>query len=412
MFSIKKQRLRAIFSDIDGTIVHYDAKLKKQGYELVEILEHDNNNNSSSYDSRIHIWKHVSTGITVPALTVPSATLGGGFISVATLQFVKKLRQEHGVKFCLLTGARTSTFLTRAASGSLPEFDFGVCEGGGKIYRPSSRSEKLNENENQKNMNMNLELDEDWINSFSKSIGDWKENRKKFPDHPEKRQGPLWTLYNRLKTEKDLLLSKTSEVNEQNVSEGGFPKLDATSFDSAFMVDLRQLHQPNQSNQQQQDEKPKLLVCGVEEVSELEGGLKAVISNSDEFKDLLTVFVNLGKGHVTAKGCTKADVVEYLANKKIEPKLKLFSEDDKKADTNDDEDDSEIVAGMFDDENDLDFVRLCHVGFAPGIAHPSVENFLKAHREELKDKTRYRKCNIEGFLGTEEALKTLLEKYC
>ena len=420
--SPKKKKLRAIFSDIDGTIVHYDAKLKKQGYELVDIVEVEegNTNNkspsSSSFDKRVHIWKHTATGRTVRSIPVPSATLGGGFISLATMSLVQKLRQERDVKFCLLTGARTSTFLSRVYSGALPKFDFGVCEGGGKIYSSSKNDGACNDEEN------SLILDEDWINSFSKSIGDWKSNRDKFPENPENREGALWNLYKRLKTENGLLLQKNQEKKEEEEKQisGGFPKLDATSFDSAFMVDLRQLHQPTTSsteNTNTNSTKPTLLVCGVDEVNELEQGLKKIVTESDEYKDLLTVCINLGKGHVSAKGCTKADVVKYLTSsesKKIQPPIKLFSSsEDKEEETT--ENDNEIVAGMFDDENDLDFVKLCHIGFAPGIAHPSVEKFLQNHlhsQQQEKQQPRYRKCNIEGFLGTEEALEYLLENYC
>jgi hypothetical protein len=192
MTSPKQQRLRAIFSDIDGTIVHYQAKLEKQGYGLLKIIEEDDSSNTTtstkSFDTRRHIFKHLESGKEVEAIPVPSATLGGGFISTKTIQLVSEMRHRFGVKFCVLTGARTSTFLSRAESRTLPPFDFGVCEGGGKIYFFEEETGRL-------------KLDEAWLDSFSeKSIGPWRENQTLAP---EQRKGALWDLYR--------LLSVTSE---------------------------------------------------------------------------------------------------------------------------------------------------------------------------------------------------------
>lgn len=439
-FSPKTPRLTTIFSDIDGTIVHYDAKLKKQGYELVKIVEDEEKKSSNKqYDTRIHIWRHIETNSLIETIPVPSATLGGGFISTKTLKLVKEMREKHGVNYVLITGARTSTFLSRVESRSLPEFDFGVCEGGGKIFSFSSTfvgDDRCCDK---------VELDLAWLDSFSPSIGTcWKQHllSDSLQQHdqdkttntsqnnifnssphcsdsniaPEDRFGaPLWELYRMLKTEKDLL------------GEGfGFPKLDAKSFDTAFMVDVR----GPTANSSEKNETPgttsaaatsvlKANVDGVSEVTPAELNLKNLVASS-KFADSLEICFNLGKAHISANGCTKADVVKYLAEKKLKfqsretgekQKIELFSSENNK-----DSVDSYIVAGMFDDENDLEFVKLCHVGFAPGVAHPAVNQFFENHEREFTDdnktKKRYQKCKYEGLLGTENALEYLLKNYC
>lgn len=398
-----QQRLRAIFSDIDGTIVHYHGKLQKQGYELIKIIEDNNNHKNDddkkeqNFDTRKHIFKHLATGKEVEAIPVPSATLGGGFISTKTIQLVSEMREKFGVKFCVLTGARTSTFLSRAESKTLPPFDFGVCEGGGKIFSSS------------------LKLDEAWLDSFSeKSIGPWRQNQSLAP---ENRTGTLWDLYRLLS------VSPASENVLQCI-----PKLDAKNFDSAFMVDVRASansrssdqnnHAPASSSSHSHSQHPhhhQDHIFGVSEISETEEQLKRIVFESEAFKGKLTICVNLGKGHITADGCTKADVVKYLIEGKMKiagENVKLF-EDEQQNQNQESRHHQNIIAGLFDDENDIEFVKLCHVGFAPGVAHPSVEKFLEGDDDGTKDKKkRYRKCKIEGFLGTEEALEELLEKYC
>jgi hydroxymethylpyrimidine pyrophosphatase-like HAD family hydrolase len=86
-----------------------------------------------------------------------------------------------------------------------------------------------------------------------------------------------------------------------------------------------------------------------------------------------------------------------------------------------------FCAALFDDENDLSFARLCDVGFAPSVAHPAVEDFLRANAEQRgaaatsdkrpsparnevgDDAAVYERCPVEGFLGTEYALQRLLD---
>ena len=140
--------------------------------------------------------------------------------------------------------------------------------------------------------------------------------------------------------------------------------------------------------------------------------MKKIILETEPFKGKLTICVNLGKGHISAQGCTKADVVKYLVQEKkvAGEKVKLIQHDGQ----NDDEEteEEEVVAGLFDDENDIQFVKLCQIGFAPGIAHPAVTKFLEGSDNDNDKKKRYKKCEIEGFLGTEEALSVLMERYC
>jgi hydroxymethylpyrimidine pyrophosphatase-like HAD family hydrolase len=185
------------------------------------------------------------------------------------------------------------------------------------------------------------------------------------------------------------------------------PKLDAKNFDSAFMVDVRATNANSSAA-------ANAHVFGVSEVSEVEEKLKKLIMDSEAFKGKLTICVNLGKGHITAEGCTKADVVQYLVKEKkvAGEKVKLLSSDDRNENETEQEFDEDIVAGLFDDENDIEFVKLCHIGFAPGVAHPAVSEFLLKKSNKEEGESRYHKCQVEGFLGTEEALSILMGRYC
>jgi hypothetical protein len=64
-----------------------------------------------------------------------------------------------------------------------------------------------------------------------------------------------------------------------------------------------------------------------------------------------------------------------------------------------------LNAALFDDQDDLDFVKFCDLGYAPVISHPLVKQFLE--RSENRDK--FCPCPHEGFLGTEYALQKLLK---
>ena len=103
--------VRAIFSDIDGTLVHYAHVLERSGYCL--------NGADADEDGGLTEFIHKPTGTKIPVLKVPSTTLSGGYVSKKTMDLVADLR-ARGVIFCLLTGARTCTFMKRHETRTIP----------------------------------------------------------------------------------------------------------------------------------------------------------------------------------------------------------------------------------------------------------------------------------------------------
>jgi len=105
----EEKEILAVFSDLDGTLVHYPKKIPK-GERGNAILK-------------------------VP----PSATGMRGVISSKTLSLIQDIRKK-GAKFVLVSGMRTSTFLNRLPY--LPRADAYCTEGGGRIFYPVEQDEK------------------------------------------------------------------------------------------------------------------------------------------------------------------------------------------------------------------------------------------------------------------------------
>ena len=99
--------VKIIFSDIDGSLIHYPKQPPSE----------------DDQDNRI---------ISLP----PSATGMQGVISSKTLLLCRDLRDKKGVKLVLVTGARTSTLLNRLPY--LPKADAYCTESGGRIFYPTN----------------------------------------------------------------------------------------------------------------------------------------------------------------------------------------------------------------------------------------------------------------------------------
>jgi hydroxymethylpyrimidine pyrophosphatase-like HAD family hydrolase len=332
------QRLGAVFSDIDGTLVHYKDKLEHLGYVYVGKTDR-------MYGALpIHEFRFGDQA--VEAVPVPSATLSGGFCSVKTIELVAALRAQ-GVLFCVLTGARTSTFIERRDSGALPSFDYGVCEGGGRLW------------------NRKGQLDEAWLDRFSQTTGPWRQQL----DMPcEDKVGPLWDVYRRL-SEPDVLGPNTGKV-----------KLDGRSFATAFMADVR-----GDSN--------KSLTLGMATVSDKEATLRRLVDTEFTPKYNVAMVVNLGKAHLAPVGLDKRTAVQHIAAMEgIALKSDVARTGERR-----------FAAALFDDDNDLGFAELCDMGYAPTIAHPSVVPAMAAFGPSFV------RAPQEGLLGTEFAIAELLK---
>lgn len=345
--------VKAIFSDIDGTVVHYEKTMTKQGYVMLKNSGEVNTNPSDVTDCVTElirdnvaveqvVWLHQPSQTRCPTLKVPSLTLGGGYMSVATLDLIDVLRQEHGVAFVLMTGARTSTLLMRRRSATLPTTDYDVCEGGGKLWDRQGKK-PLEE----------APLDEKWSSNFVPTCGPMEQ----LDSDPLTRVGALWDVFRILHNE-------------------GF-KLDAKSFSTSFLVDLS---------------KSTCVEKGEKSLAEAETYLKnKFVAEDFAGKFNVTYITNLGKGQVCPVGCNKRTAAEYILSEKLGNIERR-----------------ECVA-LFDDENDLEFANLCGAGFIPSVAHASVIEALTKKASNVEGESKWIRTPIEGPLGTDFALKSVLE---
>jgi len=113
-------RIRAIFSDLDGTIVHFPAWFEQHGTKIV----------SRDEEAKRAIVES-PTGETRECRLLPSSTMGDGFVSERTIELVQALRAE-GIKFVIVTAARKSTLFERQPM--LPACDAACCETGSRVY--------------------------------------------------------------------------------------------------------------------------------------------------------------------------------------------------------------------------------------------------------------------------------------
>lgn len=152
-------RLRAIFSDLDGTLVHFPAWFNAHGATLDGAVVR-----CAGREPRA-------------CRLLPSSTMGDGCVSERTVQLVDALRAE-GVLFVVVTAARKSTLLERLPL--LPRCDVAVCETGSRIYEVGADGA--------------LTLDQGWAERLAPVCGPLER-----AEPPEERPEPLWALYRALR---------------------------------------------------------------------------------------------------------------------------------------------------------------------------------------------------------------------
>jgi len=166
--------IKCIFADLDGTLCHFDRVTKQSGI----VTDFD--------DEKSCATVRRSNGDSRKCRVLPSSTMGRGVISEETVGLIQQIR-EKGVKFVIITGARTSTILERMPM--LPICDAIACETGSKILFPPAGS-------NARDMSKPSEwtLDSDWSEPLRGVTGPLD------TDLPaSERQGELWKLYNEMK---------------------------------------------------------------------------------------------------------------------------------------------------------------------------------------------------------------------
>ena len=116
-----------VFSDIDGTCVHYDLKASCSiNNELEEIKGILGAEHAVFEDGR-----HADI------VRLPTSSSGStGAISVASLKLYAALRNQGRKKVILISGCRMSTMMQRLPY--LPKADAYVCESGGRIFYPKA----------------------------------------------------------------------------------------------------------------------------------------------------------------------------------------------------------------------------------------------------------------------------------
>eukprot|EP00966_Prymnesium_polylepis_P305359 7056403-Prymnesium_polylepis.1 len=153
-------RLRAIFSDIDGTLVHYANSFEAHGVRIV----------SSNEQAKSAVVVSAG-GERRDCRLVQSSTMGLSVVSERKIALVDALRAE-GIRFSVVTAARKSTMLQRWPL--LPECDAHVCESGGRVYLGS-------------------DLDRGFSDRFDRMAGDLETAL-----NPDERPEPLWRFYRSL----------------------------------------------------------------------------------------------------------------------------------------------------------------------------------------------------------------------
>lgn len=176
-----------LFSDIDGTLVHYP----KHFNEYAELISED-----TSLGTATIRYKH--TGEQCLCKILSSTTSGDAYISLRTIELIAQLR-DTGTRFVLITGARSSTYAKRRTL--LPLADFEFYENGGRKVQAGV-------------------VDPEWTDNFKAQVGQIDDRSAFVPDlpPPDDRTGSLWRLHNSL-------------------VETGW-KVDARDYATSFRVDI------------------------------------------------------------------------------------------------------------------------------------------------------------------------------
>jgi hydroxymethylpyrimidine pyrophosphatase-like HAD family hydrolase len=173
----------ALFSDLDGTLVHFHSDVAP--FATVETLPGQDPHSPNV------LYTDAASGERRRCYTVPSSTAGPAYVSVQTHTLVQRLRAA-GVLFVVVTAGRRSTLLSRIPL--LPVADAYVGESGGRILlNPmTSGAPPLLATAPAAGA---LTLDREWAASLAAVTGD-PELDSTVP--PADRAGPLWDVFREL----------------------------------------------------------------------------------------------------------------------------------------------------------------------------------------------------------------------
>lgn len=166
--------VKAVFTDLDGTLVHYPAELSAYSTVVAE--------DAAAGTATL---EYTATGARVPCRVLPSLTGGVSYISLRTLALAARLRAA-GVVLTIITGARASTYAARRPA--LPEADYEFFENGGRKLAKGA-------------------VDPAWTDRFADALGEVPagvDEGTMMPPAlppPEDRPGRLWELARELRAD-------------------------------------------------------------------------------------------------------------------------------------------------------------------------------------------------------------------
>lgn len=427
----------AVFSDIDGTIAHYAKTLTRLGYVRMEGVLESWREHEEKYEDDIdrllwtcfprsyreerfasipcQYWQHTNSGRVVKTYELYNLSLTGAVISENTILLMELLQcaaflyqglggstaaQSAGVVSrkpvlcCLITGARTSTFVHRRRGGSLPQTSFESCEGGSKLWCRLVDSLSWFKDHAEDTVEVSgarlspfypprsveVPMDVKWTNRFFEATG--------FDARADAQQGSclregssnIWKL-------------------EAQLNQDGFAT-DHIDYDTSFLIDIGNCpcvrsapsHVPSTA---------AAYPVHFDSTAEAEKYVVSQFKEGYSEKFSVDLFVNLGKGQVNARGGGKRGVMLHVLDEAAELDLKANHTDASKRRYK-----VEHTVALFDDENDLQFAELCAAGLLPSVAHDEV----LSHKQwscEPRERKWFRP-PVEGLLGSEWALKQII----
>ncbi|CAB9504674.1 expressed unknown protein [Seminavis robusta] len=358
-----KDTIKVIFSDVDGTLVHYPKTIPDD-----DPLNNNNNN---------------------PIIRLPpSATGMQGIISSQTFAKCQQIRDTTpDTKLVLVSGMRTTTLLKRLPF--LPKADAYCSEAGGRIFWSRPVSSSSNDNTfvvTPCNGATDLEPfeiveDQEWRRRMQQTHAAGSDGypsaelttettQPPQPQQVSKRSGALWEFAQKLLA-KGLVL-------------------DTNGYATCFRINRKQQRQqqPQRNNNNNDDQ---LLFDQL-----LQGQILPC-------PPALATSTNLGCIDYYPMESGKLNCCRYVANK-----LLLLDNSNNNA-----EEDilSKHCVCLCDDDNDLEMALACQHAFIPGISSTSMANVIGKHPHHFSQTGgKHSNDGIEGTIATEQALSLVLAR--
>lgn len=395
-----------MFSDVDGTLVHYPAHL--QGQRIGGDDDH-----STSSDEEDHSLLYLP----------PSKTGTRGIISKRTLQLVHELRygsneeeqsttatcnSKAKTPFILISGMRTTTLFQRLPY--LPRADAYVCESGGRIFYPRSvsgttstpkNSEQSDNNEEEDGLVKDLDIhpvsytgiastdatpfvlveDMEWRNRISQANAAGTDGYKSNDDNIpiEKRKGKLWEF-------------ASSLIKDGHV-------LDTSDYATSFRV--------NRKHQR------------IDTAMSFDEFLDKCCTNKKSIiPDGLDCSTNLGCVDVYPAMSGKKNGAEYLVRKLLQQQSEI-------EDANDTKQQSQAPSSislktnaycLCDDDNDIEMALASKRAYLPSITSDSIRKLVNQQHDEDEGRisslivTEDKETGIVETLATEAALEAIIKE--